>query len=459
MPDCFEQYIAQVCGQIRWKRAREGLAEELQTHLLDQKDACVAEGMAEAAAEAESLRQMGDPVTVGTQLDRIHRPRPQWDLMLLMGILLLAGLYLHSGIMGELENNVGALRQAVLAVLMGLLLMLAVYWVDYTALGAHPFWISGIGFGVCLISVWKGPTDHGRAVIPCYLSLVCPVLLALLLYGLRGAGWRGLLVALAAVWGETALFLCVPFVTGAGLTLLIGTGLLLLSIRREWMGVPKGRGTAVASVCAALPVLLGGLTLAGSSYFEKRLAAALHPEADPLGRGYPAMRIRELLQHAQWMGMGAQVERAELLPGGHTNYFLTWTVYRLGWWAGLALVGLLLLFLAIACRRVLRQKGMLGCLLSTAAVLTLGGELALYAASNLGFPLLSAMALPFLSWGGRYMVINLFLAGLLMSVFREERLPQSAVCFHGRRRQPGRCRILRRDGELAITISWNSHIK
>lgn len=58
--------------QVRWRRARPALAQELRTHLLDQRDACLAQGMSQTEAEAESLRQMGDPVEVGTQLDRVH---------------------------------------------------------------------------------------------------------------------------------------------------------------------------------------------------------------------------------------------------------------------------------------------------------------------------------------------------------------------------------------------------
>ena len=43
---------------------------------------------------------------------------------------------------------------------------------------------------------------------------------------------------------------------------------------------------------------------------------------------------------------------------------------------------------------------------------------------DLGFPLAAPLVLPFLSTGGRYMVVNLLLLGLMLSAFREERLPQ-----------------------------------
>ena len=59
MDDFFADYMDQAMEQVRWRRARPALAQELRTHLLDQRDACLAQGMSQTEAEAESLRQMG----------------------------------------------------------------------------------------------------------------------------------------------------------------------------------------------------------------------------------------------------------------------------------------------------------------------------------------------------------------------------------------------------------------
>lgn len=78
MPERFAEYLRQVGNQIRWKRAVPVLTEELKTHLLEQYEDCVANGKSEADAESETLRQMGDALTVGRELDSVHRPKPQW---------------------------------------------------------------------------------------------------------------------------------------------------------------------------------------------------------------------------------------------------------------------------------------------------------------------------------------------------------------------------------------------
>ena len=65
MDEKIRAYLELAAAQIRWKRARVALMEELETHLLEQKATCMADGMEEAEATGEALRQMGDPVTVG----------------------------------------------------------------------------------------------------------------------------------------------------------------------------------------------------------------------------------------------------------------------------------------------------------------------------------------------------------------------------------------------------------
>ena len=73
MSERFDGYLAQVDEQIRWARVRPALRRELMGHLEEQRDACLAEGMDETSAEIEAVRQMGDPVLVGQQLDAVHQ--------------------------------------------------------------------------------------------------------------------------------------------------------------------------------------------------------------------------------------------------------------------------------------------------------------------------------------------------------------------------------------------------
>ena len=79
-PESVRGYLDAVEAQIRWKRARTVAARELETHLEDQQEEFLAEGHPPEEAERLAVEDMGDPVAVGADLDRLHRPRPQWGM-------------------------------------------------------------------------------------------------------------------------------------------------------------------------------------------------------------------------------------------------------------------------------------------------------------------------------------------------------------------------------------------
>lgn len=75
-PDPLKAYAKLVGEQLRWKKARPIVEEEIEAHLTDQRDALLRSGMGEEKAIEESPRWMGDAVEIGARLDRIHHPKP-----------------------------------------------------------------------------------------------------------------------------------------------------------------------------------------------------------------------------------------------------------------------------------------------------------------------------------------------------------------------------------------------
>ena len=355
-------------------------------------------------AEAESLRQMGDPVEVGTQLDRVHRPAPQWGMLALVGLLLCSGFFIQATVMQQLGRVQPYMPTVIVSILLGVAAMAAVYLGDYTLLGRRPVLLYSLGMAALAVLIQRG----GMRVGGISYTLLGPVLYALLVYGLRGKGW---------------------------------------------MGVPRKKGAAAVAV--GLLVLNGAALwhLSQSPYALERVRFALHPELDPLGLGYFPMMVREMLSGAQWLGKGELGElsgAAGYLPGV-SDYWLARVIHELGWAAGLALLALMTALFALGLRRCMRQRGMLGRLLSTAALTTLVLETVCFVVYDLGFPLAAPLVLPFLSTGGRYMVVNLLLLGLMLSAFREERLPQGQK-GPAAQSSRGRPLISWRDGDLVIAL-------
>lgn len=70
-----KKYIQTVTEQIRCKRALPLVTKELEGHIEDQKSDYMKAGMNAEEAEEAAVLEMGDPVEVGVEMDRIHRPK------------------------------------------------------------------------------------------------------------------------------------------------------------------------------------------------------------------------------------------------------------------------------------------------------------------------------------------------------------------------------------------------
>lgn len=137
MPDRLQDYLRQVGEQIRWKRARPQLLAELETHLLDQRDDCLSQGMTEEEAQKEAVRQMGDPVLLGQSLDEVHRPKPQWGLVVAALVLAGAGAALRLWLTNGWTEGGYAVADVLFLLCLGAAALVGTYLLDYTWLYRH----------------------------------------------------------------------------------------------------------------------------------------------------------------------------------------------------------------------------------------------------------------------------------------------------------------------------------
>ncbi|MDR3601654.1 MAG: permease prefix domain 1-containing protein [Desulfosporosinus sp.] len=98
------EYLEAVRQQIRWKKAQSPVLEEIKNHIIDQKNAFVIDGLNEKEATDKAIAEMGDPIVVGEQLDRAHRPR-----LIDIGTIIL-GMLLVLGILGTADMGYSLLR-------------------------------------------------------------------------------------------------------------------------------------------------------------------------------------------------------------------------------------------------------------------------------------------------------------------------------------------------------------
>lgn len=425
-------YLETVASQIRWKRARSVVVPELKRHLEDQRDAFAAEGREDA--EALAVEEMGDPVTVGSELDAIHRPRPQWGLLVLTMLLALCGALLQIWLTASWAycyKDIDPFR-TLTAFVLGCVVLLLGYFLDYAWLGRHGRIVYLVAVAAGFLALFVSPRPQSVSLYAIYLTLCYPLVYALWLYTCRRKGWTGLLQAVAGGIPLAAVCILAPRMSSL-LTLLITAFVLLLAAGwKDWFGIGRRRSILSVLFCGAALAGAALWVLVPSLFGSGRLAGALHPELDPSGSGYQACTIRKVLDVSQWLGQGtwnadiSAVPFEMTVPSCGSDAFLTAIIYKLGWAPFLAIILAFAVLAIWLLRRCLKHKSQLGSVVALAVVMTLCAQALYSVAWNLGYTLFAA-EFPLIV-GNTNTVINMGLIGLALAVFRGESIARDDRC-------------------------------
>ena len=270
LPETFTQFARTAAEQLRWKKARPLVEDELLTHLCDQRDALMAGGMDETVATAESLRLTGDPYEIGTELDRVHRPKTPKLLFALAALIALAGLAFTALVsFRDYELTYFAVHQSV-ALLLGTAAMLAAYFLDFTLLGrfalplALMFHAALILLGLLPIGgFWLRYIYVSTHILLRGLPLLFPLMFAVLLYALRGRHGWGVFAAFVCLAVQCMFCLRVPCLLDLGFLFLCDSALLIFCANTALCNTRlyrRPRFRPMAAVCAAgltqLPYLI-----------------------------------------------------------------------------------------------------------------------------------------------------------------------------------------------------------
>ncbi len=420
MPEQLERYLNQIGEQIRWKRARPILLRELEDHALEQLDCCLNSGLSEDAATAETMRQLGNPVEIGQELDRLHQPKPQWGLLLMTGLLVLAGTILQIVLLhntGEID-----LEKLILFAILGFGALSAGYFAHPAQLVRHSHQIYWCAIVLTLVLIWLSPCINNIPYYAHVVTMLHPVVFALLLCRLRGRGWRGLGCAVLSLFPLAVTILLIPRLLDLMVLLISGGSLLLIAAWQDWFNI--GRGKGLAAIGGVLVTGAGAFIRIGNGFLTTRLHEVLHPEQDPMCTGYMAMAIRSALEGAQPWGRGEMSGAwagLNAVPEGANDAFLVTIVHALGWVPFFLLIGGLSVLLVWTWWKVLRQRNSGAQFLALAVLSIFTVHTLMSVLLTCGYVLFSVFC-PFLKMSTET-VLDMGLMGVLLSVLRNETLP------------------------------------
>ena len=415
------EYSKAVCGQIQWEKAHAVVSEEIENHLADQRDAYMADGADEAAATEKAIVQMGDPVAVGIQLDRTHRPRPQW------GMLALAAVFICMGIALNIYFCWGTGHRWMLDLFLlqafGLAAMAGAYFLGFTWTGRYPrlLFILLMAFFTAAFALREATNLWYYAS---FIMLLLPLGFAGLVYSLRNRGPIAILLCEAVFLAPVLLLFiieegwlrsqCVLYTAAALVTLCV-------AVSKGWFRVKKRSGYGLVFIPIAVTLLTALLIMSSNGRLERMWGTFHLPYKGDGSYGWEGYfnEIQAALAGSKFIGHGVMSDGSISGPGTGLMHMLTSLIFYTGWISVIPVFGLLLLFIVKGFRLCFRQKNVLGLLVSVSIMMTLTMQTICYVLLNFGLYLLSNISLPlivqFSSWG---YFVNMALVGLMLSVFR-----------------------------------------
>jgi cell division protein FtsW len=171
-------------------------------------------------------------------------------------------------------------------------------------------------------------------------------------------------------------------------------------------------------------VAVGGWLALGTEYRRHRLMTFLNPWIDPGGKGFQILQSFIGLHNGRlWgVGLGNGKEKLFYLPEAHNDFIFSVIGEELGFVGITAIVLAYLYFvhrglrIAWNCQRLYQDR--FGMLLAAGITLALGFQGFVNIAVVLGLVPTKGLTLPFISYGGSALLVDLFAVGVLLSVAR-----------------------------------------
>lgn len=434
-----KEYLNTVTEQIRCRQARESVREEMANHLEDQMEECVKEGMSRQEAEDFAVEQMGDPIETGISLDRVHRPKTAWGMVVFIGILSIFGMGVQYFISIQCENAQSFQPASQLRyMIVGFAVLAIMYYLDYSFFGTYGKYMAILFLTFMFLQVFflgqevngaraffsgfGGWTFSLQMLMMCFIPMYAGVL-----YSYRGEELKGILKSMVflivPVW-ITMYMPCLSLAVVLFFTLLI---MLSAAIVKGWFG-GKGKKFMFAVwgavlLCPPL-LLLAGWKCGMFSEYQLIRMQSLVSRNDPMGRDYVYYRIREIIENSKIVGRGeVSLDTSAVLPQVSSDFIITHLISYYGIISGLLVFGLLAFLVFKIFHISVHQRNQLGMMIGVGCGSLFGLMVVLYFLENIGLLPYSYLYLPLFSLGGTGMLVTYFLLGIVLSVYKYQDIP------------------------------------
>ncbi|MED0971599.1 FtsW/RodA/SpoVE family cell cycle protein [Bacillus paramycoides] len=405
-----ERFLKEVTTHIKSKEAKSFVATELDFHLKQAKGMWIEKGLSEEVAEDKAVEQMGNPIKLGQELNKLHKPKVDWFLIVLL--LAAMGLGFLPVLAFGYTNDV--IMNKVIFAILGVVTAFGMMLIDYRKLERRGWLFYTIGVLILLMlycfpnaSIAGEPLIHiGPIAIDC--------LMAVPFFFLAWASFfnnsRIKVMHLVFLY----LFsLCLFLIVSTLSTIFIYIMMVFVMLWWSKLGKKKALIITVVTICL---FTLGGL-FAVKEYQLDRILGYINPEQDAGGAGFMYIRLKEVMSSAGWFGTSGDTK---FIPAPDTDFVFASLTYYYGYFLALILVFILSLFVARLVVISYNINDRYGKLLLVGGMTLFVVQFIYNVGMILGLLPIASISLPFISYGLTPTLFHALLMGIVLSVYRRK---------------------------------------
>ncbi|UHP10565.1 FtsW/RodA/SpoVE family cell cycle protein [Listeria marthii] len=409
----FEAYLSKVISKVKSKQAHSMIKKELSNHLEELSHAFQKRGLAIKDADKKAMQEMGDPSTVGRNMNQLHKPRMDWLLIALF--VLLAGISFLPLIGGVSVPSSSFMKKQIVWLVIAILALIGFLFFDYRKL--KDLWMYFYAAALILFFtpflVGISLTGGGRWMSLWGIAIDSPAI-SLFLFFIAWAGiftkanafkgWKKQVMLLILFWAPVISYIMINrFVFGIMYFLCVLV-MYIFYYRHNRFAIKVALGNLLVGIIFISTMIL--------KYPSSYLSDTIIP-------------LKDILSKAGWFGKGLHNNLA--LPEAHTDFVFPFLVYSLGWVFGISLCLILLVFILRISLNAFKTKDLFG------RLLTLGGAVLFTVPAcwnilmGLGIVPMMVVPLPFISYGGSMLLVYAALLGLILNVYRRKDIVESTL--------------------------------
>ncbi len=230
----------------------------------------------------------------------------------------------------------------------------------------------------------------------------------------------GVLPFLGTLGVVGVLMVLEPHLSGTIIIMAIGMSLMLVGgTKLKWFAIGGGLVVAAVVVVILTPNLI--------AYAQDRIEFWIHPESDPLGKGFQTLQSLYAIGSGGLLGLGLGNSRQKYmyLPESENDFVFAVWCEELGF-VGAALV--IILFALLIWRGfvvAMKAKDKFGCLIAVGLTVQIGLQALLNIAVVTNTIPNTGISLPFFSYGGSSLLMLLAQMGVLLSISRHSNIEKT----------------------------------